>query len=200
MKKIIFSTLASLVLFTIILFTYKTADDKGEELRLILNNIYSEDSEVRRNSITSLKKISDNGNSIAQYRYSEVLLRMNKQEEAIKYLQMSSEQGEMISTELLGLLLLENEKDKYQGFKLLVENAENGFSTSQLYLGICFQTGECGFSKNDYLSYHWLTSANDNGEESASFHLDGSEKQKLEESTYSEETKKILCELDSGKC
>ncbi|TOM44633.1 hypothetical protein CGH75_27545, partial [Vibrio parahaemolyticus] len=58
-------------------------------------------------------------------------------------------------------------EQKVVGLQQIHSAARQGLPTSQLYLGMCFDDGDCGFPKNQYLSTYWLEKAFKNGEVSA---------------------------------
>ncbi|WP_261858281.1 tetratricopeptide repeat protein [Photobacterium sanguinicancri] len=203
MKKILaFTTIIIISLLCTLFIREKIKSKNNRELISALATINSNDNTLRDLSISKLKEIADSGNSVAQYRYAEVLLKSNNINNAIKYLQLSSKAGELISTELLGLTYLDSKKSKQKlmGFNLLNDSAINGLSTSQLYLGMCFQDGDCGFPQNQYLAYHWLNLALKNGEESAKLFLSKTTAVKTSSSKLKKETHTVSCKIDNTNC
>ncbi|OZS41359.1 hypothetical protein, partial [Photobacterium sanguinicancri] len=101
MKKILaFTTIIIISLLCTLFIREKIKSKNNRELISVLATINSNDNTLRDLSISKLKEIADSGNSVAQYRYAEVLLKSNNINNAIKYLQLSSKAGELISTEL----------------------------------------------------------------------------------------------------
>lgn len=141
------------------IFIYKPHADQMQ-LEAVVVNLEADD-RLRKQAITDLKEIADSGHAVAQYRYAELLLRDGNVSEALPYLEKSSEQGELISKELLGLTYLESQdvEQKVVGLQQIHSAARQGLPTSQLYLGMCFDDGDCGFPKNQYLSTYWLEKA-----------------------------------------
>jgi len=197
--------LTTIVIITLLcaLFIHERINSKNDsELISVLKTINSNDKTLRDNSISKLKRIADSGNSVAQYRYAEILLKNDDINNAIKYLQLSSDAGELISTELLGLTYLDSvdSKLKLMGFHLLNDAAMNGLSTSQLYLGMCFQDGDCGLPQNQYLTYHWLNLALKNGEVSAKLFLSKTTAVKTSNHRLQKETHTVSCKIDNKNC
>ncbi|MBM5117571.1 sel1 repeat family protein [Vibrio parahaemolyticus] len=89
------------------IFIYKPHADQMQ-LEAVVVNLEADD-RLRKQAITDLKEIADSGHAVAQYRYAELLLRDGNVSEALPYLEKSSEQGELISKELLGLTYLESQ-------------------------------------------------------------------------------------------
>ncbi|EHA6960016.1 sel1 repeat family protein [Vibrio parahaemolyticus] len=202
MKKltVIFS-LIILSSFVGYIFIYKPHADQMR-LESVVVNLEVADDGLREQMITDLKDIAESGNAVAQYRYAELLLRDGNVSEALPYLEKSSDQGELISTELLGLTYLESQdvEQKVAGLQQIHSAARQGLPTSQLYLGMCFDDGDCGFPKNQYLSTYWLEKAFKNGEVSAKLFLEGRDKSEISNINVETETQLVLCTMLPTEC
>ncbi|HHG3344188.1 TPA: tetratricopeptide repeat protein [Vibrio parahaemolyticus] len=182
------------------IFIYKPHADQMQ-LEAVVVNLEADD-RLRKQAITDLKEIADSEHAVAQYRYAELLLRDGNVSEALPYLEKSSEQGELISKELLGLTYLESQdvEQKVVGLQQIHSAARQGLPTSQLYLGMCFDDGDCGFPKNQYLSTYWLEKAFKNGEVSAKLFLEGRDKSKILNINVETETQLVLCTMLPTEC
>ncbi len=202
MKKIPVLILCTIVFsFIFYFFIYKPLDEQARFEEAILK-LESDNNEALKQAIVDLKDIADRGHAVAQYRYAELLLKDGEVSDALDYLERSSEQGELISTELLGLTNLDSQniEQRALGLEQINSAAKQGLSTSQLYLGMCFDDGDCGFPANQYLSMYWLEKAYENGEMSAKLFLEGRNKIVTSKITLENETRQVLCKMQPSKC
>lgn len=193
LSKIIVSIVA-----LIFLSFFISSKKENKILNNIIKEINSEDINVKNDAIEKLELLAKKGNSIAMYRYSEILIDSDRMEEAIHNLELLFEAGDEKATILLGITYLENTEKKLKGFHLLNTLAEKGSSTSQLYLGVCFTEEECPLPKNEYLAFYWLTLAEKNGESDANFLLKitKTKNEKINREVQKEETQKVICEIN----
>ena len=191
---IIIATIIALICLSLFISNQR----ENKVLSNIIKEINSENISVRNNAIEKLAFLAKEGNPIAMYRYSEILIDSNRIERAIHHLALLFEAGDEKATILLGITYLENTEKKLKGFHLLNTLAEKGSSTSQLYLGVCFTEEECPLPKNEYQSFYWLTLAERNGESDANFLLKITKpkNKKISHEVQKEETQKVICEIN----
>jgi len=186
---------------TILIFISLFISNKERNIKLneIIKEINVEEISVKNGATEKLALLAKEGNPIAMYRYSEILIDENKVNEAINYLELLFEAGDEKATVLLGITYIESTEKKLKGFNLLNKLAKKGSSTSQLYLGVCFTEKECPLPKNEYLAFYWLTLAEKSGESDASFLLKitESKNQIISSKKQKEETQKIICKISS---
>lgn len=197
-KKKVLSIIMIFIVALIFLSLFISSKKENKALSNIIKEISSENISVKNNAIEKLALLAKEGNPIAMYRYSEILINSNRIEEAIHNLELLFEAGDEKATILLGITYLENTEKKLKGFHLLNTLAEKGSSTSQLYLGVCFTEEECPLPKNEYLSFYWLTLAEKNGESDANFLLKITKpkNKKISREMQKEETQKVICEIN----
>lgn len=183
-------------------FGYYIKPTDEQRIVTIMEKVNSTSGEIREKHLQDLETLVNQGNAIAQYRYAEVLLKEGQVKQAMALLHLSSDSGFLVSTELLGLLYIESaaNDEKLKGLVLIGEAANKGLSTSQLYLGMCFSDGECGFPYNSYLAYHWLSLALENGEHSAELFLRKAKKHNISLRSLEDETKVVMCHLSKQYC
>jgi len=189
-RKVLLITIISFIaLILLALFFKNVKNSEDEYLKTVVKNVFSEDLNIRTDAIDKLELLAKEGNPIAQWRYGEVLLNTNKTQQAFHLLEDASEAGELKATEILGMLYLEN-KNILKGFNFLNRTANNELPLSQSYLGRCFESGECGFSKNDYLAFYWLTLADKNGDSGAQYILEDLNKFEIDDKMQKKKRKK----------
>jgi|GEM_PF-2848631 len=183
-------------------FGYYIEPTDEQRIVTIMEKVNSTSGETREKHLQDLETLVNEGNAIAQYRYAEVLLKEGQTKQAMALLHLSSDSGFLVPTELLGLLYSESKANdiKLKGLVLLNEAAKKELSSSQLYLGMCFNDGECGFPHNSYLAYHWLSLALENGEYSAELFLRKVKKHNISSRSLEDETKKVMCSLSNLYC
>jgi len=197
-KKVVIAIACMVIVSTI--FFYNKNRQENKVVSNIIKETYSTNVTIRNNAREELKVLAEKGNSVAIYRYSEILVDLNKIQEAIQLLELSSKSDDKNLTSLLGFIYFNETEKKLKGFNLLNSSAEGDLSSTQFYLGVCFHAdSECGLPKNEYLFFHWLTLAAKNGDLNAKsmLKLESTKTVTLSNKRQREETKKVICQLDS---
>jgi len=187
---------------TLTIFSYNKNRQENKTVSNLVKETYSTNVTIRNNAREKLKIFASKGNSFAMYRYSEILLNLNKIQEAIQLLELSSKAGDKKATFLLGATYILETEQKLKGFNLVNRLAEDGQALAQFYLGMSFNPdsySEYRLPKNEYLSPYWLILAAKNGDLNAKsmLKLESTKTVKLSDKRKIEETKKVICELDS---
>lgn len=124
-------------------------------------------SEARKWFLLSAKQ----GHHESQYSLGIMYGREGNDEESRYWHQLAAEQGHIYAISRYGQMLLcgyGGYKDEKKATSLLTEAASCGDSEAQLLLGVVYETGTCGKTRNIRLSKKWYKLAAKNGDERAS--------------------------------
>jgi TPR repeat protein len=151
--------------------------------------------------LAKLTDLANSGNPIAQERYADVLIRSGEQQKAIGYLDAAIELDYLLANETLAVLYFdEGTAEGYlKSYKHFVAAAEADISSSQTFLGLCFNDPDCEFPNNEYLASYWLSRAIDNKNSSAMFFEDDLKRMSYSKKQTAKEQAQVLCVLD-GSC
>jgi len=201
-KKVIIAATCIAIALAIAIFFYNKNRQEHKAVSNIIKETYSTNITIRNNAREKLKVFANKGNSFAMYRYSEILLNSNKIQEAIQLLELSSKAGDKKATFLLGTTYIFETEQKLKGFNLVNRLAEDGLPLAQLYLGMSLSPdsySDYRLPKNEYLANYWLILAAKNGDFNAKSMLElrSTNTVKLSNKRQKEETKKVICQLDS---
>lgn len=127
--------------------------------------------ESRKWFLLAAKHEPEEGVFDAQTKLGEMCYADGEYAEARRWFQSAAEQGHLRSQTRLGLMLW----DGYGGLKnirkamsLLLDAASQGDPMAQLGMGMIYETGTCGKTRNIRLSKKWYKMAAKNGDERAS--------------------------------
>ncbi|MGF1725110.1 tetratricopeptide repeat protein [Photobacterium nomapromontoriensis] len=160
--KFLVITIVLLSIFSYIFYVNHTKEQNFQQAIMLLENHNHKD---RAQSIYLLTRLSEQDHPAAQYRLAELLLDSDK-EKALNLLTQLAGNGNLHGLELLGLIHIEDNKIK-QGYAYIHQAASQDHPNSQLYLAMCFYSGDCGLPTDETLAFYWAQRAVINGETAA---------------------------------